>query len=73
MKKMFFGALLAFCSIIEINVFVILSVIHPWDYNGITGLRGYLIGSGTTTIFALFCITFIIGMVICYNEAYKRK
>ena len=73
MKKMFFGALLLLSSILGIIMFIVLSELHPWDYNNITGFHGYLLGSGTTWAFALFCIMAIVGIAICFYEAYIRK
>lgn len=73
MKKMFFGALLLMCGIIGMLVFISLSVIHPWSYDNYTGLLGFLLGTKTVWVFALFCIMFIIGITICFYEAYIRK
>lgn len=73
MKKMFFGSLLFFGGIIGIITFTVLSVIHPWDYNDITGLRGFLLGSKTMWIFILASVMSVIGIIICFYEAYIRK
>jgi len=72
-KKMFFGALLFMYGFIVKTLFAVLSFIHPWDYNNITGLRGFLLGTKTTWVFVLSCMMSIVGIVICFYEAYIRK
>lgn len=73
MKKMFFGGVLILSGIIGILVFVTLAIVHPWDYNEITGLLGFLLGSKTIWAFEIFCIMYIVGIAICFYEAYIRK
>jgi hypothetical protein len=72
-KKMFLGALLLICGIIGMLVFIVLSIVHPWDYNNITGLLGFLLGSETIWEFILFFIMFTTCIAICFYEAYIRK
>lgn len=73
MKRMFFGALLLLSGIIGMNVLVCLSIIQPWDYNGITGLIGFLLGTNTTWIFIVFLLMSFSGLGISFYEAYVRK
>lgn len=49
------------------------AVMHPWDYNGITGLRGAFLGTSTEAPFIISTITMVIGLLICYYEAYISK
>jgi len=72
-KKMSFGALLLMCGIMGIITIYVLSTFHPWDYNGITGFRGYLLGSKTLWTFIVSCIMSAAGITICFYEAYIRK
>ena len=73
MKKMFFGAILTLWGFIGVIVLIALSVDHPWDYDNITGFRGFLLGSDTLWFFVLFCIMSLAGISITFYEAYVRK
>jgi len=73
MKKMFFGALLTLCGVIWMVVLTALSITHPWDYNNITGLLGFLLGSKTLLAFILAVVIAAAGLYISYYEAYIRK
>lgn len=59
-------------------IFCILSGLHPWDVytdNGVySGLRGYLMGSGTTLLFVLCVLAAIVGLVgLIYLAVQERK
>ena len=69
---MFFGALLLLCGIIGVNTIVVLSIVRPWNYNGIDGLAGFLLGTNTKGIFCIFVLMSVIGIGITYFEAYLR-
>lgn len=49
------------------------AVMNPWDYNGITGLRGSFLGTHTWIPFITSIVTMAIGLLICFYEAYLRK
>lgn len=70
MKKMFFGGILFLSGILGLLVFTTLSIVYPWDYNGTTGLLGFLLGTETIWMFVAFGIMSIAGFVICLYEAY---
>ena len=73
MKKLFFGAILLLCGTIGIISIITLSIYNPWDYNGITGIYGFLLGSQTLWVFILFCLMFVSGIFISFYEAYLSK
>ena len=73
MKKMFFGSIFLLCGTIGLISIIALSVNNPWDYNGITGFYGFLLGSQTLWAFILFCLMFISGAFISFYEAYLSK
>lgn len=73
MKKMLFGALLAVCGVVWMVVLTTLSIVHPWSYNDITGLLGFLLGSKTLWAFILAAVIAAAGLYISYYEAYIRK
>ncbi len=70
---MIFGGLLFCGGLIGVIALTIVAAFNPWDYSGITGLMGSLLGTGTISIFVLFCVMGLIGMAICVYEAYIQK
>lgn len=53
----FLGSIAIFCS----------ATLHQWDYNGITGVLGSLLGLDLIIPF-IACITlFICGLVVCFK------
>lgn len=73
MKKFIFGMMLVVIGFIISAFCFIYAVMNPWDYNGITGLRGAFLGTHTGTPFIISMITMIIGLSICFYEAYISK
>lgn len=73
MKKMFLGALLFLSGFIGILALVCTSIFKPWNYNGINGFAGFLLGSETLVFFILFCVLSVTGVTICSLEAYPRR
>lgn len=62
-----------FGGLIWVIALVIVAVFNSWDYNGITGLMGSLLGTGTMSKFILFCVMGLISVAICAYEAYIQK
>lgn len=73
LKKMIFGMMLFIGGLIGVISLTIVAAFNPWDYNGITGLRGSLLGTGTMSSFIFFCIMELIGTIICGYQAYIEK
>lgn len=73
LKKMIFGMMLFSGGLIGVISLMIVAAFNPWNYNGIIGLRGSLLGTGTMSSFIFFCIMGLIGMVICGYQAYMEK
>lgn len=73
MKKMFFGGLLLSLGFIGLLVFTITSTFNPHDYNGVTGLRGFLLGTETIFSFIVFLTMGAFGIIICTYETYIKK
>jgi uncharacterized membrane protein len=53
----FGGAIMILCS----------AAPHQWDYNGITGIIGSLLGLELMIPFIICIVLFIIGGIFCYN------
>ena len=73
MKKFLFGILLSVIGSVFTLCCCIYAAINPWDYNGITGLTGSLLGMNLMVPFIIFLVVMIIGILICLYEAYFRK
>lgn len=70
---MFLGGMLFLSGFIGILVLVCISVFKPWVYNGVQGLKGFLLGSDTMLFFVTYCVISIIGIVLCLLEAYGKN
>lgn len=78
MRKSIFGAVLFLGGLWVTGLLHALSIIKPHHYDnglsgGIGGLLGFLLSTNTFVQFCLACIMVVIGINICYQEAYKRK
>jgi len=73
LKRMVFGTILFSGGLIGVVALLVVAAFNPWDYNGITGLRGSLLGTGTMPAFVFFCALVLIGTVICVYEAYIKE
>lgn len=73
MKKFIVGVMLVVIGFIVSAFCFIYAVMNPWDYNGITGLRGAFLGTNTGTPFVISMIIMVIGLLICSYEAYISK
>lgn len=54
----FLGAIIILCSVAP----------HTWDYNGITGTAGSLLGLGLMPPFIVCVVLFVVGVVFCCKE-----
>ena len=59
----FFGAILILCS----------AAPHSWNYNGITGLLGSLLGLDLLFPLILCIILFVVGVIFCLIELQEKK
>lgn len=73
MKRSIFGAVLLVCGAAGYRVLRIFLSLHPCDYNGITGIRGALLGYDLVAPYVVFCAMGILGFLICIYESYFRK
>lgn len=72
MKRMLLGMMLFFAGFIGILTIKCISIFRPWDYNGIVGLHGFLLGTNTMFVFVLSCIICVIGLIICAIEYFRK-
>ena len=72
MKRMLLGMMLFFAGFAGVVILSCLSVFKPWIYNGIGGLRGFLLGTDTMTVFVISCIFCSVGLLICVIEYFRK-
>lgn len=71
MKKLIFGITWQILGFLGAILILCSAAPHQWDYHGITGIIGSLLGL-ELMIPLVICITlFVIGAVICYKEVKK--
>lgn len=68
-KKMVCGVLLTIIGLTFSVLFLILAALNPWDYNGISGLLGSLLGTHTFIPFVISFTVMIVGLGICFWRA----
>ncbi len=72
MKRMALGLVLFICGFIGISSLVCMSINNRFDYDGITGFRGFLLGTNSGVFFILYCVLCLAGLIISYVEAYSK-
>ncbi len=70
---MILGVMLFSGGLIGVVALLVVAAFNPWDYNGITGLTGSLLGTGTMPAFVFFCALGLLGAAICVHQAYIEK
>ncbi len=60
----FLGAVLLVCTA---------TIEGPWDYNGITGLPGALLGTNLVIPLLVCGVLFVVGSVYCYQAFQEDK
>lgn len=67
MKKMILGIVWQLMGFLG-SIIILCSVApHEWDYNGITGILGSLLGLGLIIPLIVCIIFFICGVVVCFK------
>lgn len=72
-KKMIVGVLITLIGLVFSAFSFIYAAINPWNYNGITGLRGSFLGTNMTWPFIIGTAVMIVGLAICIKEAFGKK
>ena len=70
-KKIGCGILLTIIGLVLSAFCFINAVLNPWNYNGIDGLLGSLLGTNTLIPFIISFVVMILGLVICFWRAFK--
>jgi len=70
MKKMFLGGLCFMGGLMGSVALMIAASLKLWDYQGITGWIGSLLGMRILLPFLVFSVLSLVGLIICVKEAY---
>ena len=73
MKKSNFGIMLFLVGATGYLIFSLYLSEHKYNYNGITGTYGALLGNDLLTPYVIVCAIGIIGIIICIYETYLIK
>lgn len=72
-KKMVCGVLLTVIGLV-FSIFALAHAsMHPWDYNGIDGLLGSLLGTQMLTPLILSMTAMLAGLGYCFWCAYRKE
>jgi len=73
MKRVIFGSLVTIVGIILSVCCFSYAAQHPWSYNGIEGILGSFLGTQMIIPFIVGGVLTVVGLVICFVEAYIKK
>lgn len=75
MKKMILGVAWQILGFLGAIIILCFAAPHKWDYMGITGILGSLLGLELivplivcVVLFVVCVVLFVLGAVICFNE-----
>lgn len=67
MKRMILGIVWQLMGFVGAIIILCSAAPHKWNYNGITGILGSLLGLDLIIPFIVCIVLFILGAVICFN------
>lgn len=67
MKKMILGVVWQLMGFLGSIAILCSAAVHQWDYNGITGVLGSLLGLELIIPFIICLTLFICGLVVCFK------
>ena len=72
-KKIVCGILLTIIGLVLSAFCFINAVLNPWNYNGIDGLLGSLLGTKTLIPFIISLIVMVLGLALCFWRAFRNE
>ena len=72
MKKLIFGLVWQILGFLGAIMIVCTAASHQWDYNGITGIVGSLLGLELMIPLVVCIVIFMVGSVFCYKEIREK-
>ena len=71
-NKMVFGVLITLIGLVFSAFSFIYAALNPWIWNGIDGMLGSFLGTHMLIPFIIGLVVLIIGLIICFREAYLK-
>ena len=71
-NKMLFGVLITTIGLVFSAFSFIYAAMNPWEWNGIGGLLGSFLGTHMLIPFVIGMLIMIVGIVLCFMEAYRK-
>lgn len=71
-NKMLFGVLITTIGLVFSAFSFIYAAMNPWEWNGIGGLLGSFLGTHMMIPFVIGMLIMIVGIVLCFMEAYRK-
>lgn len=72
MKKMLLGCVWQILGFLGAIILICSAAPHRWNYNGIEGLMGSLLGLDLLLPLIICIALFVVGAVICFTEIKKK-
>lgn len=72
MKKMILGIVWQLMGFLGAIIILCSAAPHQWDYNGITGILGSLLGLELILPLFVCIILFICGVVVCFKSIQEK-
>ncbi len=72
-KKMVCGVLLTIVGLFFSALTFIYAAMNPWDYNGMDGILGSLLGTKMLIPFIISMMVMVAGLGYCFWCAYAKK
>lgn len=72
-KKMTCGIMLTVIGFVYSVICFIHTLLHPWNYEGIEGILGSLLGEDTLFPFVLSLAVMVWGLSICFWRAFREE
>lgn len=67
------GILVTLTGLVFSTICFVNAVLNPWNYNGVSGLLGALLGTSTLIPFIVSLVVMILGLAICFWTAFRKK
>lgn len=72
-KKMICGVMLTAIGFVFSVICFIHVLLHPWNYEGIDGLLGSLLGTDTLVPTIVSLAVMVSGLTICFRQAFQKE
>lgn len=67
------GVMLTVIGFVFSVICFINALLHPWNYEGIEGLLGSLLGTDTLVPFIISLVVMALGLLICFWSAFRKE